>query len=74
MWLYIHHKIICHMNISAPDWRWGGGGRYFSLVGIKGIMFSYALWVSCMMLPYGRITRGPCELLILLLHGVSTLM
>ena len=26
------------------------------------------------MLPSGRINRGPCEVLILLLHGVSTLM
>ena len=46
----------------------------FTLIDSKGLMLSSALWVACMMIPYGRITRGPCEVLILLLHGMSTLM
>ena len=46
----------------------------FALVDSKGLMLSSALWVACMMLTYGRITRGTWEVLILLLHGVSTLM
>ena len=63
-----------HMYISYPDWRWGKIWDISPLVDIKGLMFSSALWVTCMMLTSGRITRGPCEVLILLLHGVSTFM
>ena len=63
-----------HMEIIAPDWRWGNMYAIFALVDSKGLMLSSALWVACMMLTYGRITRGTWEVLILLLHGVSTLM
>ena len=45
-----------------------------SLVDNKGLRFNSALWVDCIMLPSGRITRGPCEVLTLLLHGISTLI
>ena len=64
----------CPMEISAPDWRWGEMCAIFALFDIKGLVLSYALWFASMMIPYGRITRGPFKFLILLLHGVSTLM
>ena len=62
------------MEISAPDWRWGKMCDIFSLVDSKGIRLSSDLWVACMILPSGRITCGPFEVFILLIHGVSTLM
>ena len=62
------------MEISAPDWRWGEMCDIFALIYSKGIGLSSALWVACMMLPSGRITSCPCEVLILLLHNVSTLI
>ena len=46
----------------------------FDLVDSKGLRFSSAVWVACRMLPSGKITRGPCEIFILLLHGVSNLI
>ena len=45
-----------------------------SLVDSKGLSLSSAPWVSCMRLPSGRITCGPCEVLTLLLQGVSNLV
>ena len=62
------------MEISAPDWRWGKMCAVLALVESKGIRCSYALWVACMRLPFGSITRGPCVVLTLFLQGVSTLM
>ena len=64
----------CPMEISDPDWMWVKMCAIFPLIDSKGLMLSSALWVSCLMLPSGRINRGPCEVLILLLHGVSTFM
>ena len=64
----------CPMDISAPDRRWGNMWAVFALVESKGIRCSYALWVACMRLPFGSITRGPCVVLTLFLQGVSTLM
>ena len=62
------------MEISAPDWRRGKMCDIFALVDSKGLRLSSYLWVARMILTYVRINRGPCEVLILLLHGVSTLM
>ena len=45
-----------------------------ALVDTNAIMLISALWVACMSLPSGRITRGPCEVLNVLLQGVSTLV
>ena len=64
----------CPMDISAPGWRWGEMCSVLALVEIKGLSWSPALCFSCMMLPSGRITRGPCVVLTLFLQGVCTLM
>ena len=40
----------------------------------KGIRLSYSLWVACMRITFGKITRVPCVFLTFLLQGVSTLM
>ena len=62
------------MDISAPDRRWGKRWDIFAPVDSKGLRLSSSLWVACVILPSVRITHGPCEVLILLIHGVSTLM
>ena len=64
----------CPMEISAPDWMWVKMWAILDLVDSKGIRFSSVLWVACMMLPSVRITRGPCEVLTLLLQGVYALI
>ena len=64
----------CPMEISAPDWMWVNMWAILDLVGIKGIRCSYALWVACMMLPSGSITRGTCCVLNLFTQGVSSLI
>ena len=46
----------------------------FPLYYSKVLSLSSSLWISCMMLPSGSITCGPCEVFILLLHAVSNLM
>ena len=65
---------ICHTDISAPDQRWGKMWAVFPLVDSKGIRLSSTLWVACIRLPSGRITRCPCVVLTLFPQGVSTLM
>ena len=44
------------------------------LVDNKGLSLSYALWVACVMIPPGGITRGSFRFLTLFMKGVSTLM
>ena len=44
------------MGISAPDWRWEKMCDVLDLVENKGLMFSSALWIACMRLPYGSST------------------
>ena len=44
------------------------------LVDNKGLSLSYALWVACVMIPPGGITRGSFRFLTLFIQGVSTLM
>ena len=61
------------MEISAPDWSWGEMCAVLALVDNKDMGLSSALWVACMMLPYGRITCGTCYVLTLFTKGVSTL-
>ena len=62
------------MYISAPDCRWGKMWDILALVDSKGVRLSSDLWVACIMLLSGRITRVTCDVSNLLLHGVSTLM
>ena len=63
-----------HMEIIAPDWRWGKFWDISPLVDSKGLMLSSALWVACIMLPSGRMTHSTYAVLALLLQGVYTLM
>ena len=64
----------CPMDIIDPDWRWGKMWDVLALVDSNGLRLNSALWVVYTRLPSGRITRGPCVVLNLLLQGVSTLM
>ena len=62
------------MDIIALDWSCGEMCDFLDHVDNKGLRLSSALWVACMRLPYGRITRYPCRVLTLLTQGVSILL
>ena len=62
------------MEISAPDWSRGKMCDVLGLMDNKGLRLIYVLWVSLMILQYGRIIHGPCCVLYLFTHGVSTFM
>ena len=61
-------------EISVPYWMLGEICAVLDLVDNKGLRLSLALWIACMRIPSGRITRGPCVVFTLLLQGVSTLI
>ena len=61
-------------NISAPDWRWGKMCSVLDLLYNNRLRLSSTLWVARPRLPSGRRTCGPCIILTLFTHGVSTLM
>ena len=73
--VYVHKSSHSFpMQISAPYCMWGRVCSVLSIVYIKGMSFSCALWVSCIRLSYGRITCGPCVFFTLFSQGVSTLV
>ena len=61
-------------EIIDPDWMWGKMCDVLYFIDNKGMRFSSAIWVACTRLTYGISTSGPCIVLNLFSHAVSTLM